>query len=122
MSFSPENKRRAKRWSKFTGFSRNWQKIVILKIAWRQSLCKYNPSKLNQKVNINHINETTCEMPSKKRINRVRFYDATQSSNSPSTSATSSRAANSTTNSANATRAANQTSTPPNATRAANSR
>ena len=81
-----------------------------------------NLSKLNHKVNINHINRTTYKMPSKKRITRVRFNDAPQSANSPSTLAASSRAANQATNPTNATRAANQPSTPPNATRAANSR
>ena len=69
-------------------------------------------SKLNHKVDINHINTTTYKMPSKKRITRVRFNDASQSANSPSTSATSSRAANQAANSGNATRAANQPSTP----------
>ena len=59
-------------------------------------------------------------MPSKKDISRVRFNDASQSANSPSTSATSSRYANQATISANKTRAANQPSTPPNASRAAN--
>ena len=77
-------------------------------------------SKLNHKVDINHINTTTYKMSSKKRITRVRFNDASQSAISLSTSVTSFRAANQATNSANATRAANQQLTPPNAIRAAN--
>ena len=77
-------------------------------------------SKLNHKVDLNHNNTTTYKMLSKKHISRVRFNDASQSENSPSTSATSSRYANQATNSANKTRAANQPSTPPNASRAAN--
>ena len=74
-------------------------------------------SKLKQK---DHINTTTNKILSKKRITRDRFNAASQSANSPSTSATSSRAANQAANFPHATRAANQSSTLPNATGAAN--
>ena len=47
-----------------------------------------NFSKLNHKLDINHIIKNIYKMPSKKRINRVRLCDASQSTNSPSTSAT----------------------------------
>ena len=75
-----------------------------------------NFSKLNHKLDINHINKNTYKLPSKKPINGVRFTDASQGANSPSTSVTSSHAANQTFISAKATRAADQSSTPPNAT------
>ena len=61
-------------------------------------------------------------MPSKKRITRVSFNDASHNANPRSSTATSSCAANQATNSANATRAPNQLATPPTATRTANRR
>ena len=48
-------------------------------------------SKLNKKIDINYINTTTHKMPTKKRITRVSFNDASPSANPSSLTATSSR-------------------------------
>ena len=61
-------------------------------------------------------------MPSKKRITRVSFNDASHSANPSSSTATSSRTANQATYSADAARAPNQPATRPTATRTANPR
>ena len=61
-------------------------------------------------------------MPSKKRITRIRFNDASHNANPSSSTATSSRSANQTTNSADATRAPNQPAPPPTTTRTTNPR
>ena len=79
-------------------------------------------SKLNHKFDINYINTITPKMPSKNRITRVHFNDASHSANPSSFTATSSRAADQVTYSANATRAPNQPATTPAATSTANPR
>ena len=60
-------------------------------------------------------------MPSKKRITRVRFKDASRTANQPSSSQNATRPTSQRSNSPNDSRAANQRKEPSNDTRAASS-
>ena len=66
-----------------------------------------NPSKSKRKLDINYINKNKYNMPSKKRITRVRFTDPSRTANQPSAASDKSRAANQP--SSNTTRAASPT-------------
>ena len=99
----------------------NDPKLASVLFAFNQSTNQLSSfSKLNHYVEINYIRTTTHKMPSKKRITKVRFNDASHRAIPSSSTATSSCAANQATDSANATCAPNQPATPPTTTRTAN--
>ena len=79
-----------------------------------------NFTKFKRNLDINHMNKIKYNIPSKKRITRIRFTDPSRTKNPTSTYATSSRYADQPPNSVGATCAANQPSNSPSATRAAN--
>ena len=80
-----------------------------------------NPISPKSSSEINYLNKNKKIMPSKKRITRVRFNDASRAANQPSSSQNATRPTSQRSTTPNDSRAANQRNEPSTNTRAANS-